>query len=82
MAFVPARYYHLVFTFILSALMSCLVSLVTTLSHLGFSVEVWGQWMVGWSVSFPIAFPAAYVVVPVTRRLVNRIVHADPPPTG
>lgn len=74
MRFIPGKYYHLVFTLLLSGLMSCLVALVSTISVLGFSAEVWGQWMKGWGASFPIAFPAAYVVVPTVRRVLGYIV--------
>ncbi|MGB3406631.1 MAG: DUF2798 domain-containing protein [Jannaschia sp.] len=70
---VPARFAPALFGFILSGLMSCLVSGFATVRAAGFVEGVFGLWMGAWIGSWIIAFPTVLVVAPVTRRLVKRL---------
>ncbi len=71
---VPARWRSVVFGFLLSGLMTFLVSGLTTAINLGldaFSVDLWmGAFVRSW----PITFPSVLLVAPVVHRLVARIV--------
>ena len=71
---IPAKYAPVLFGFILSGLMSLLVSGISTLHasglHPGF-IQLWlGSWLTAWMV----AFPCVLVVAPLTRRIVQRLV--------
>lgn len=70
----PARFEPLLFSLLLSGMMSLLVSAVATWHSLGMPPGFVGVWMASWLSSWPIAFPAVMVVAPVVRKLVARCV--------
>ena len=69
----PARYAPALFGFILSGLMSRLVSAISTLRAVGPGADWLPLWMGAWLTAWAIAFPAVLVVAPITRRLVERL---------
>ena len=69
----PARFAPVLFGFILSGLMTCMVSGIATLRALGLGQGFFGQWMTTWVVSWAIAFPVVMFVAPITRRIVTRL---------
>ncbi len=71
---IPHRYAAIVTAFLLSELMSCMVSGISTLRSIGFSEALFAKWMANWAWSWAIAFPAVLIVLPVMRYLVTRIV--------
>ncbi len=73
---IPARFAPIVFGFILSGLMSCMVSGIATLRAIGVDPGFFGQWMGSWATSWAVAFPVVLVVAPFTRRVVARLVRA------
>ncbi len=70
----PARYTLPVTGFILSGIMTIIISGVATFMALGFSRMALGAWPIAWISSWVIAFPTVLVVLPIVRRLVARIV--------
>lgn len=74
---IPARYSPILFGLILSGLMSCLVSCISTLRIVGPAEGFFGSWMSAWSFGWAVAFPAVLIVAPITRRLVAGLVRAD-----
>ena len=70
---IPQNYAPILFGFILSGLMSCMVSGVATLRALGLSADFGVNWMTSWLASWALAFPAVLIVAPITRRLVARL---------
>lgn len=75
---IPHRYTPVVTAFLLSGLMSCMVSGISTLRSIGLAEFVIAKWMTNWAWSWALAFPAVLIVLPVVRFLVSRIV--APPP--
>ncbi len=75
---VPRRFQPVIFGFILSGLMTLVVSAVTTARNLGFGDDYVGRWLTAFVSAWPITFPTATVVAPFVRRLVERMV--TPPP--
>ena len=78
MARIPHRYTPVVTAFLLSGLMSCMVSGISTLRSIGLAEMFFAKWMTNWAWSWSVAFPAVLVVLPVVRAIVARIV--APPP--
>lgn len=74
MSRLPHRAQPYVFGFLLSGLMSLLVSGVATARSVGLPPDFMALWMSAWLTSWAIAFPAVLVVAPITRRLVARLV--------
>lgn len=70
----PARYAPILFGFILSALMSFMVSGIATFRNFGPADGFFGLWVSAWLPSWLIAFPVVLVVAPVARRLVGLVV--------
>jgi hypothetical protein len=75
----PARSAPFLFGFILSGLMSLLVSGVATLRNAGFGEGFVGLWIGAWLASWLVAFPVVLVVAPIARRLVGLIVRTPAP---
>lgn len=72
----PARFAPVLFGFVLSALMSLVVSGIATLRNSG-PVDGFVELRLGaWLPSWLVAFPVVLVVAPVARRLVGLLVKA------
>ena len=69
----PARYAPVLFGFILSALMSLLVSGIATFRNAGLADGFLAAWIGAWLPSWAIAFPVVLLAAPLTRRLVQRL---------
>jgi hypothetical protein len=70
----PAKFAPIVFGFVLSCLMSLLVSGIATLRTAGLIDGFVTLWMGAWLPSWVIAFPVVLVVAPVARRIVANLV--------
>ncbi|WP_207457115.1 DUF2798 domain-containing protein [Azospirillum sp. SYSU D00513] len=71
----PARYNGIVMPFVLSILMTFVVSGVSTIKTLGLAPDLLGQWMSAWGLSWLVAFPTLLLVLPAVRRIVAALVH-------
>jgi len=72
----PARFAPVLFGFVLSALMSFLVSGIATFRNAGLVDGFLSLWIAAWLPSWLIAFPVVLVVAPIARRLVGLVVKA------
>ena len=72
----PPRFTLPVTGFILSGIMTIMISGISTLLALGPGAEFLARWPIAWISSWIIAFPTVLVVLPMVRRLVARIVAA------
>ena len=70
----PVRFAPALFGFILSGLMSLVVSGISTFRTSGPGSEFLSLWMGVWLVAWLIAFPLVLVAAPITRRIVQRFV--------
>ena len=72
---ISKRYYNLVFAFVMSLMMSVLMSGVITWINLGWVPDFLYRWL---ALAFPsawaIAFPISLFVVPAVQRIVSRLV--------
>jgi hypothetical protein len=64
----------MLFGFVLSGLMSLLVSGVSTYRVIGVADGFLQTWASSWVTAWSIAFPVVLVVAPLTRRLVELLV--------
>lgn len=71
---IPAHFAPLLFGFILSGLMSWLVSGVAISRNVGFGDGLMQLWLNAWLPSWLIAFPTVLVLAPLARRIVSRVV--------
>ncbi len=70
----PPRFAPFLFGFVLSALMSFIVSGIATVRNAGFVDGFLNLWINAWLPSWIIAFPTVLIVAPMARRLVGMIV--------
>lgn len=73
----PARYAGVVMPFILSVLMTCVVSMISTFRGVGWGTGFIKVWPSAWALSWLIAFPILLLVLPLVRRLTMLVVRAD-----
>jgi hypothetical protein len=71
---IPARFAPVLFGFVLSALMSLLVSGIATYRNAGLGDGFANLWLGAWLPSWLIAFPVVLVVAPLARRVVTGLV--------
>lgn len=76
---IPARYANILALLILSIMMTCIVSAISTLRSVGFVPHFFEVWPMAWALSWAIAFPTLIVVMPFVRRVVAALVDAEPP---
>jgi hypothetical protein len=72
--FLPKKYEHIAFGFMLSGMMSFLVSGFATLIGIGLSPDFPLHWLKAWLPSWALAFPVVLVVAPFVRRVLAGIV--------
>ena len=70
----PTRFAPVLFGFVLSCLMSLLVSGIATFRTVGLIDDFLNLWATAWAPSWAIAFPVVLVVAPVARRIVGGMV--------
>ena len=74
---IPPKYAHVVFAFVLSGLMSLVVSGISTVRVLGIEPGLAAAWLSSWAPSWAVAFPGVLVVAPLTRRIVALLVRGE-----
>jgi hypothetical protein len=74
---IPQRFAPMLFSLILSCLMSLLVSGIATFRAVGFAENVLGLWGSAWLTAWLFAFPAVMLVAPLAQRLVRSLVVAQ-----
>lgn len=74
---IPARYQHFVYGFILSGLMSFMVSGIATYRSLGMIDGFFMIWISNWLPSWSVAYPTLLCVSPIARRIVSKLVRQE-----
>lgn len=70
----PPQYAGIVMPLLLSILMTCVVSFISTARAIGLVPELWQAWLSAWVLSWLVAFPVLLIVLPVVRRLTHLLV--------
>jgi hypothetical protein len=73
---ISPRFAPVVFGFVLSAMMSFIVSGIATMRTAGLGDGFINLWIGAWLPSWLVAFPVVLVVAPVARRAVQSLVRA------
>jgi hypothetical protein len=79
---IPRRFEPLVFGFVLSGLMSFVVSGIATLRVAGLVPGFPGLWFGAWVTAWFFAYPVVLFVAPVARRIVGRLMDSKRPTEG
>ncbi len=70
----PKKFEPILFGFLLSGIMSLLISGVSTLRAVGLAAGFMDLWMGAWFAAWAVACPVVLFVAPLTRRLVGLLV--------
>lgn len=73
----PPKYNATVLPFVLSGLMTFVVSFVTSVINLGFIDIFLKKWLGAWALSWIIAFPTLVILLPMVRKFIANFV--EPP---
>jgi hypothetical protein len=74
MSKLPARFNTIALPFVLTFIMTNVVSGVSTWRAVGLVPEFARLWMSAWGLSWAVAFPVVLVVLPLSRRIVAALV--------
>lgn len=70
---IPRKYEPLLFSLILSGLMSLLVSGISTFHAIGLATHFSKQWGSAWLTAWLFAFPAVLLITPLARKAVQLV---------
>jgi hypothetical protein len=70
----PARCAEIVLPLFLSLIMTCVVSLISTLRSVGLAEHFLRLWLGAWALSWLVAFPLLLVVLPLARSVTSWLV--------
>lgn len=68
---IPRKYGPLLFSLILSGLMSLLVSGISTFRAIGLVTNFSNLWSIAWLTAWLFAFPVVLLITPLTRKAVQ-----------
>lgn len=74
---IPGKYGPLLFSLILSGLMSLLVAGISTFRAIGLVSNFANLWSSAWLTAWLFAFPAVLLVTPLTRKVVQLLTAKD-----
>lgn len=72
---IPRKLAPLLFSFILSGLMSLIITAITIIRVSGFNAQFGTALLASWLAAWAVAFPTVSVVAPLARRIVDRLVN-------
>lgn len=67
------KYADVLFKLFLSLVMTTIMSVVITLTNIGFKPDFFYKWPMAYAVGFVISFPSILIAVPVAKRIVKRL---------
>ena len=74
----PPKKFHLVFSFIMGAMMIFLMTFVITLVNLGWSALFFSAWMRSFGIAYVVGVPVIFFLAPVARKLTGRLLGYTP----
>jgi hypothetical protein len=69
----PQKKFHLVFSFVMGAMMISLMTFVITAVNVGFTDEFAARWAKAFSIAYCIGVPVIFFLAPVARRITGRL---------
>jgi hypothetical protein len=74
-----ARRFHLVFSFVMGAMMISLMTFVITAVNIGFADRFVAHWTRAFLIAYVVGVPVIFFLAPVARKLTARMLGVSPP---
>ena len=74
---IPKRFHFYTFSFFMSLLMSGTMSLAMLFIDSTTLAEILSKWPQAWTISMLVAYPVSMLVMPLTTRLVSKLVASN-----
>ena len=74
----PPKKFHLVFSFIMGAMMISIMTFVVTLVNIGWGANFLGAWMKSFGIAYVVGVPVIFFVAPIARKLTGRVLGVAP----
>jgi hypothetical protein len=69
----PQKKFHLVFSFIMGALMISVMTFVITAANVGFPPDFLFRWGRAFMIAYVVGVPVIFFVAPIARKITERI---------
>lgn len=69
----PQKKFHLVFSFVMGAMMVFLMTLVITLVNLGWGEHFFAAWVKSFIIAYVVAVPVIFFVAPAARKITSKL---------
>ncbi len=69
----PQKKFHLVFSFIMGAMMISIMTFVITTVNVGWSAQFLGLWLKAFVIAYVVGVPVIFFLAPVARKLTGRL---------
>ena len=70
--------FHLVFSFVMGALMLSFMTFVITTVNLGFGPHFIAAWLKSFAIAYVVGVPTIYVLAPIARKITGRLLGGMP----
>ncbi len=74
----PQKKFHLVFSFVMGAMMIFLMTFVITLVNVGLSPDFLTRWMKAFAIAYVVGVPVIFFLAPLARKLTARLLGVNP----
>jgi hypothetical protein len=68
--------FHLIFSFVMGAMMISLMTFVVTAVNVGFTSDFVSRWLRAFEIAYIVGVPVIFFAAPLARKLTTRIVGA------
>lgn len=69
----PQKKFHLVFSFVMGALMIAVMTFVITAINIGFAPDFLAHWGKAFAIAYVVGVPVIFCVAPLARKLTGKI---------
>ncbi|GAB4218597.1 MAG: hypothetical protein OHK0048_17660 [Rhodoferax sp.] len=76
----PQKKFHLVFSFVMGAMMILLMTFVITLVNVGLVADFFARWMKAFGIAYVVGVPVIFFMAPLARKLTGKILGVSPAP--
>ena len=74
----PQKKFHLVFSFVMGALMISIMTGVISLVNVGWGEHFFSSWMKAFAIAYPVGVPVIFLLAPVARKITGRLLGVSP----